>query len=93
MADVEFLSKKDYQWGHFGVILYHLLLGITITYFVMKLRSVQTIQGVSVNTVFSQKPLKINLILTILLWLGVTFIIISALSFIPIFNDKDYVIS
>lgn len=81
------VSLESYQWGHFGAIMFDVIISLIIAILAYRSRNMILNSG---RTAIKKNILKLNL--TIIFWLSVVVSIITLLGLIVIFNGDDKII-
>ncbi len=89
------ISNAAYQWGHFGVILFEIIVSSIIIYLAYRIKnSPEVLKNVNTfgngDKIFKRKISslrRIKLFANIIIWISVLVIIISLLGLIPVFNN------
>jgi len=86
MAGNKNISFDSYRWGHFGAILFHIIIAFFIIYFGIKLERTNIYKSNIV--IFNNNKISVVKLGLALKWIGIVFGIVSLLSLWPIFTDK-----
>lgn len=79
------VSWDGYQWGHFGSIIFHILVSFFVIYTGVLIQNARISNK---NVLVFNNPISISYLGKILKWIGVVFAIVSLLSLWPIFTTK-----
>ena len=81
------ISMSSYQWGHFGAIMFDVIVFSIIAFFAFRTREM---------VLHSNKNIlrkgKIALNLSIIFWISIVVAIVTLLGLIPVFKDYDRII-
>jgi len=91
------ISNAAYQWGHFGVILFEIIVSSIIIYLAYRIKnSPEVLKNVNTfgngDKIFKRKISslrRIKLFANIIIWISVLVIIISLLGLIPVFKNYE----
>lgn len=94
---VKEISNAAYQWGHFGVILFEIIVSSIIIYLAYRIKnSPEVLKNVNTfgngDKIFKRKISslrRIKLFANIIIWISVLVIIISLLGLIPVFKNYE----
>ena len=94
MGDTKHISMDSYQWGHFGVILFDIIIYAVIAFLAVKVRNnidteVYKIEGNSIKRHKSIVNVNVRRYATIILYLSIFMIFFTALGLWPVFKDYD----
>lgn len=79
------VSWDSFQWGHFGSIIFHILIALFVTYTGIKLEKRNEKKE---SVLIFNKSISVSFTGKILKWVGFVFLIVSLLSLWPIFTTK-----
>ena len=91
------ISNAAYQWGHFGVILFEIIVSSIIIYLAYRIKnSPEVLKNVNTfgngDKIFKRKISslrRIKLFANIIIWISVLVIVISLLGLIPVFKNYE----
>ena len=91
------ISNAAYQWGHFGVILFDIIVSSIIIYLAYRIKnSPEVLKNVNTfgngDKIFKRKISslrRIKLFANIIIWISVLVIVISLLGLIPVFKNYE----
>ena len=91
------ISNSAYQWGHFGVIIFEVIVSSIIIYLAYRiknapevLREISIFEGKNAKINVRQASLRrIKLFANIIIWVSVLVIILSLLGLIPVFKNHE----
>ena len=94
---VKEISNAAYQWGHFGVILFEIIVSSIIIYLAYRIKnSPEVLKNINTfgngDKIFKRKISslrRIKLFANIIIWISVLVIIISLLGLIPVFKNYE----
>ena len=91
------ISNAAYQWGHFGVIAFEVIVSAIIIYLAYRIKNApEVLKEISIfkgnNTKINVRQAslrRIKLFANIIIWISVLAIILSLLGLIPVFKNHD----
>jgi len=91
------ISNAAYQWGHFGVIIFEVIIFSIIAYLAFRIKnSPEVLKDVNTfgngDTKFKRKISslrRIKVFTTIIFWISILMIILSLLGLIPVFKNYE----
>lgn len=91
------ISNAAYQWGHFGVIIFEVIIYIIFIYLAYRIKNApEVLREVNTFTRGNKKirtrqasRRRIKVFANIIIWLSVLLIILSLLGLIPVFKNYE----
>lgn len=81
------ISMSAYQWGHFGAIMFDVIVFSVISFFAFRTREMVLRSNKNIL-----RKGKIALNLSIIFWISIVVAIVTLLGLIPVFKDYDRII-
>ena len=81
------ISMSAYQWGHFGAIMFDVIVFSIIAFFAFRTREMVLRSNKNIL-----RKGKIALNLSIIFWISIVVAIVTLLGLIPVFKDYDRII-
>ena len=78
---------SSYQWGHFGAIMFDVIVFSVISFFAFRTREMVLRSNKNIL-----RKGKIALNLSIIFWISIVVAIVTLLGLIPVFKDYDRII-